>query len=79
MKNEYSELNGLVKTLQLYDIWLYVPVWLNGRVFLYELSSCGFESRCSHLNCNHIKLKCAGKRKVSSVGLKHLGQYQMNC
>ena len=25
-------------------------IWLNGRVFVYELSSCGFESRCSHLN-----------------------------
>ena len=28
-------------------IW---PVWLNGWVFVYELSGCGFESRCSHLN-----------------------------
>ena len=27
-------------------IW---PVWLNGWVFVYELSGCGFESRCSHL------------------------------
>ena len=26
------------------------PVWLNGWVFVYELSGCGFESRCSHLN-----------------------------
>ena len=26
-------------------IW---PVWLNGCVFVYELSGCGFESRCSH-------------------------------
>ena len=25
------------------------PVWLNGRVFVYELSGCGFESHCSHL------------------------------
>ena len=25
-------------------------VWLNGWVFVYELSGCGFESRCSHLN-----------------------------
>ena len=23
-------------------------VWLNGGVFIYELSSCGFESRCCH-------------------------------
>ena len=28
-------------------IWL---VWLNGWVFVYELSGCGFESSCSHLN-----------------------------
>ena len=27
-------------------IW---PVWLNCWVFVYELSGCGFESRCSHL------------------------------
>ena len=27
-------------------IW---PVWLNGRVFVYELSACGFESHRSHL------------------------------
>ena len=26
-------------------IW---PVWLNGCVFVYELSGCGFKSRCSH-------------------------------
>ena len=25
------------------------PVWLNGLAFFYELSGCGFESRCSHL------------------------------
>ena len=28
-------------------IW---PVWLIGWVFLYELSGCGFESCCCHLN-----------------------------
>ena len=25
----------------------------NGWVFIYELSGCGFESRCSHLNCRY--------------------------
>ena len=25
------------------------PVWLNGWVFVYELSGCGFECSCSHL------------------------------
>ena len=28
-------------------IW---PAWLNGWVFVYKLSGCGFESRCCHLN-----------------------------
>ena len=28
-------------------IW---PVWLNGWVFVYELSGCGLESSCRHLN-----------------------------
>ena len=27
-------------------IW---PFWLNGWVFVYELSGCGFESHCSHI------------------------------
>ena len=26
------------------------PVWLNGWVFVYELSGSAFESSCSHLN-----------------------------
>ena len=26
-----------------------IPSWLNGGVLVYELSSCGFEFRCSHL------------------------------
>ena len=26
------------------------PVWLNGWVFVYELSDCGFESLCCHFN-----------------------------
>ena len=26
------------------------PVWLNGWVFIYKLSGCGFKSCCSHLN-----------------------------
>ena len=32
-------------------IW---PVWLNGLVFIYELSSCGFESRCSHYSAIYL-------------------------
>ena len=30
--------------------WIIRPVWLNGWVFVYELSGCGFKSRCCHLN-----------------------------
>ena len=29
---------------------IYWQVWPNGWVFVYELSGCGFESRCSDLN-----------------------------
>ena len=36
--NKYSQHSSI--------IW---PVWLNGWVFVYELSSCGFEFSCSHL------------------------------
>ena len=28
-------------------------IWLNGWVFVYELSGCGFESCCSHLNVRY--------------------------
>ena len=34
------------RTLNHLAIW---RAWLNGRVFVYELNGCGFESRCSHL------------------------------
>ena len=34
-------------------IW---PVLLNGWVFVYELSGCGFESSCSHLNITSVLL-----------------------
>ena len=36
--------------------WIYtqkfawMSVWLNGWVFIYELSGCGLESCCCHLN-----------------------------
>ena len=30
-------------------IWLFLPVWLNAWVFLYELSGCEFESRWCRL------------------------------
>ena len=30
------------------------PLWLNGWVFVYELSGCGFVSHCSHLVFNAL-------------------------
>ena len=40
-KRTFNHLAKLTKRL---------PVWLNIWLFVYELSSCGFESRCCHLN-----------------------------
>ena len=43
----YSQMRSTDKYSQHSSIiW---PVWLNGCVFVYELSGSGFESRCSHL------------------------------
>ena len=30
-------------------VWIHTPVWPNGWVLVYELSGCGFESSCNHL------------------------------
>ena len=30
------------------------PVWLNGWVFVYELSICGFQSRCCDIVCSYF-------------------------
>ena len=44
----YSQMHRTDKHSQRRSIiW---PVWLNGWVFVYKLSGCGFESRCYHLN-----------------------------
>ena len=37
--NKYSQLSSIIR-----------PLWLDGWVFVYELSGCGFESRCCHLS-----------------------------
>ena len=51
----YSQLHRTDKYSQHSStIW---PVWLNGRVFVYKLSDCGFESCCCNLNfCRQLKL-----------------------
>ena len=33
--------------------FFFKPVWLNGWVFVYILSGCGFEFRCSHLTSRY--------------------------
>ena len=46
------------------------PVWLNGSVFVYELSGCGFESSCSHSNILGL---CSGsKQEVKKVQLSYI-------
>ena len=47
MKKTYNQMHRTDKYSQHWSIiW---PVWPNGWLFVYELSGCGFESRCSHL------------------------------
>ena len=47
MTRTYSQMHRTDKYSQHSPIiW---PVWLNGWVFVYELSGCGFESRCCHI------------------------------
>ena len=46
--DEYSQHSSI--------IW---PIWLNGWVFVYKLSGCGFESCCCHIKatvCNWVYL-----------------------
>ena len=46
MRRTYSQVHHTDKYSQLSSIiW---PVWLNGGVFVSELSGCGFESNCCH-------------------------------
>ena len=48
MTRSYSQIHHTDKYSQYSSIiW---PVWLNGWVFVYELSGCGFESSCIHIN-----------------------------
>ena len=61
-------------------------VWLNGWVFVYKLSGCGFESHCCHLNMftkSHIHssshaLNCSSCR-LSNFTLNRLSNYPLNC
>ena len=48
MTIRYSQMYRTDKYLQHSSI--ICPVWLNGCVFVYELSGCGFESCCSHMS-----------------------------
>ena len=44
--DKYSQHSSIIWPLWL-NSW---PVWLNGWVFVYELSGCGPDSSCNHLN-----------------------------
>ena len=47
LSKEFLDIKGAIEcrfTLKL------VPVWLNGWVFVYELSGWGFQSHCGHSN-----------------------------
>ena len=47
MIRTYSQMHRTDKYSQHSSIiW---PVWLNGWVFVYQLSGCGLESSCSHI------------------------------
>ena len=48
MTRTYTQMHSTDKYSQLSSI--IQSVWPNGWVFVYEVSGCGFESRCSHLN-----------------------------
>ena len=48
MTRTYSQMHRTDKYSQHSSI--ICPVWLNGWVFVYELSGCGFESCCSHIS-----------------------------
>ena len=43
-------MTGVIAFSVIFGTFLVWPVWLNGWVFVYELSGCGLESSCSHLN-----------------------------
>ena len=50
MQHKYS-LSDSIKTLtHIHLLRKQTLNWLNGWVFVYKLSGCGFESRCSHFN-----------------------------
>ena len=49
-------------------VWLKGLVWLNGWVFTYKLSGCGFKSQCSHLkrmlSSYHHQAQCTVLQKM---------------
>ena len=68
---------------------IFWPVWLNGWMFVYELSGCGFESHCSHLIIDlcscicefwlvHTCLCCRPRHKHDVTNLRNLCQWREN-
>ena len=64
----YSQMHRTDKySQQISIIW---PVWLNGWVFIYELSGCRFEPSCSHLT---FRFRACFENRVPW----HSGNYRM--
>ena len=68
MIKTYSQMHRTDKYSQHSSIiW---PAWLNGWVFVYELSGCGFESSCSHFT---LRFRACFEQGVPW----HSGNYRM--
>ena len=68
-KDKYSQHSSIV--------W---PAWLNGWVFVYKLSGCGFKSRCSRLTVSFRNSKDAMVKKKNVIEIltshKHLYRHK---
>ena len=68
MITSYSHMHRTYKYSQYSSIiW---PVWLNGWVFLYELSGCGFESQYCHVNLSFHNFKICRISAINKILLE---------
>ena len=56
------------------DVAKFWPDWLNGWVFVYELSCCGFEFRCQSLNWSSLNFKLSNQKYPRRL-VREKGQY----
>ena len=69
----YSQMHRAGKYSQ-YSLIIW-PIWVNGWVFIYELSGCGFRSRCCHLKLNSMR-ECLEDNRLRSFC--HLQRMEVN-